>query len=282
MLTTLLAQTSSELGTFFGTIKQPEALEPYGTQGGLIVFISNILTVIVLSGGLFALFNIVTAGYLYLTGSGDAKAHEKVLSKLNMSLLGLGLMIMAPAIMAVMGWVLFKNPSFFLKPQLKGPKTSLLREQKKIGETGEQKFSFSIVPVVYAVESGGEDDVSFPDPLGGTVPITGPGAKNFQPDLSSSGASAGGKPIEQFLSVLLGFFTIVGGLMFLMYFVFGGLAWLSAGGDKGKVEGARTQLTNAAIGLIIVIVSQAIIGIVSGVLGLSILNPATALGGLFR
>ncbi|HAV15526.1 MAG TPA: hypothetical protein DCX25_04310 [Candidatus Pacebacteria bacterium] len=118
------------------------------------------------------------------------------------------------------------------------------------------------------------------NPLEGT--ITGPGAENFQPNFDASGANVGGQPIEQFLSVLLGFFTIVGGLMFLMYFVFGGLAWLSAGGEKGKVEAARTQLTNAAIGLIIVIVSQAIIGIVGGVLGLSILNPATALGGLFK
>ena len=118
------------------------------------------------------------------------------------------------------------------------------------------------------------------NPLEGT--IIGPGAENFQPNLDTICADVGGKPIEQFLSVLLGFFTIVGGLMFLMYFVFGGLAWLSAGGDKGKVEGARTQLTNAAIGLIIVIISQAIIGIVSGVLGLNILNPATVLGGLFK
>ncbi|HAV15527.1 MAG TPA: hypothetical protein DCX25_04315 [Candidatus Pacebacteria bacterium] len=125
MLTTFLAQTSSEMETFFGTITQPEALKAYGTSGGLIVFISNMLTLIVLSGGLFALFNIITAGYLYLTGSGDAKAHEKVLSKLNMSLLGIVLMIMAPAIMAVMGWVLFKDPTFFLKPQLKGPEETI-------------------------------------------------------------------------------------------------------------------------------------------------------------
>ena len=63
------------------------------------------------------------------------------------------------------------------------------------------------------------------NPLEGT--IIGPGAENFQPNLDTIGAAVGGKPIEQFLSVLLGFFTIVGGLMFLMYFVFGGLAWLS-------------------------------------------------------
>lgn len=115
------------------------------------------------------------------------------------------------------------------------------------------------------------------NPLQGV--IKGPGA--FQPNISAGGAAVGGSAVEKFLSVFLGFFTIVGGLMFLMYFIFGGLAWLSAGGEKGKVESARTQLTNAALGLIIVIVSQAIVGIVGGVLGLRILNPAAALGGLF-
>ena len=98
---------------------------------------------------------------------------------------------------------------------------------------------------------------------------------------TGTGASAGGTPLETFLSIFLGFFTIVGGLMFLLYFVFAALSWLSAGGDKGKVESAKTQMTNAALGLVVIILSQFIIGIVSNVLGLNILNPATALGTLW-
>jgi len=115
------------------------------------------------------------------------------------------------------------------------------------------------------------------NPLDGN--ITTPGA--FAPADNVQSAAAGGTPIELFFSVLLGFFTIIGGLMFLMYFVFGALSWLSSGGEKGKVESARTQLTNAAIGLIIVILAQSVVGIVSGVLGLNILNPLQALTGLW-
>lgn len=113
------------------------------------------------------------------------------------------------------------------------------------------------------------------NPLQGTIQGASP---LFQP--SGSGAAAAGGGFEKFLSVFLGFFTIVGGLMFLMYFVFGGLSWLSAGGDKGKVESSKTQMTNAAIGLIIVVLSQFIISIVGGVLGLKILNPVDMLGRL--
>ena len=114
------------------------------------------------------------------------------------------------------------------------------------------------------------------NPLEGT--FQGPSTL-FAPD--GTGASAGGTPLETFLSIFLGFFTIVGGLMFLLYFVFAALAWLSAGGEKGKVESAKTQMTNAALGLVVLIMAQFIIGIVSSVLGLKILNPVEALGGLW-
>lgn len=114
------------------------------------------------------------------------------------------------------------------------------------------------------------------NPLQGT--FTGP-SEIFAP--SGTGASAGGTPLETFLSIFLGFFTIVGGLMFLLYFVFAALAWLSAGGEKGKVESAKTQMTNAALGLVVIIMAQFIIGIVSSVLGLNILNPVIALGALW-
>lgn len=124
VLFTLLAQGGDEASTFFGTIVQPDALKPYGENGGLVVFLSNMLTVALVGGGLFALFNIVQAGFIYLSSAGDAKAHEKVLAKLNTSLWGLVLMVMAPALMAVVGWVLFKSPTFFLAPMLVGPNTT--------------------------------------------------------------------------------------------------------------------------------------------------------------
>jgi hypothetical protein len=107
--------------TFFGTIRPPAVIQSYGTSGGLVVLTSNLLRLAVIVGGLLALFNIVMAGYTYLTSSGDSKAHEKVMSKLTMSLWGIVLMIMAPALMAIAGWVLFKNSMYFLNPTLTGP-----------------------------------------------------------------------------------------------------------------------------------------------------------------
>ncbi len=120
ILPTLLAQAAAD--SFFGTIKAPDVISnSYGESGGLIVFTSNAIRLAVIVGGLMALFNIVMAGYTYLTAGGDTKAHEKVMSKLTQSLWGIVIMILAPAFMALIGFLLFKNPSYFLSPTIVGP-----------------------------------------------------------------------------------------------------------------------------------------------------------------
>ncbi len=84
-------------------------------------------------------------------------------------------------------------------------------------------------------------------------------------------------PLTSFISNFLGFITGLAGIIFLIYFIIAGLTWITAGGDKGKVESARTSMTNAALGLIVVIAAYSIAGIVGGVLGLDILNPVNIL-----
>jgi uncharacterized membrane protein YphA (DoxX/SURF4 family) len=104
-------------------------------------------------------------------------------------------------------------------------------------------------------------------PLGELKPPT----QAFAPDVSSNlGAVA---PLGKVLTTLIGFLTTLAGLMFLVYFLLAALSWITAGGEKGKIETAKSQMINSAIGLIIVIATYAIVGIVGGVLGLDILNP---------
>ncbi|EKD53514.1 MAG: hypothetical protein ACD_61C00023G0004 [uncultured bacterium] len=79
------------------------------------------------------------------------------------------------------------------------------------------------------------------------------------------------------LSSLITTITVVGSLAFVIYFTMGGLKWITAGGDKGKVSEAQTSMTQAAIGLVAIVASYFIIGIVGAVLGIDILNPFTTL-----
>lgn len=45
---------------------------------------------------------------------------------------------------------------------------------------------------------------------------------------------------------------LVAGLATFMYLVYGGIQWISSGGDKGKLEEARSKITNGIVGLAIV------------------------------
>lgn len=106
-------------------------------------------------------------------------------------------------------------------------------------------------------------------PLGGfTTPIPA-----FQPDVTGTGTAAFAEPFTKFLSNFIGFLTTLAGILFLIYFLFAGLSWVTSGGDKAKVEKAKDQLTQAAIGLIVVIAAYSIVGVIGRVFGLDILNP---------
>lgn len=93
----------------------------------------------------------------------------------------------------------------------------------------------------------------------------------FAPDLSSAQGAV--SPLATFISTIIGFVTILAGIMFLIYLIVAGLSWVMAGGEKGKVETAKSQMTNAALGLVVVAAAYSIVGIVGGVLGIDVLNP---------
>lgn len=105
--------------------------------------------------------------------------------------------------------------------------------------------------------------------------ITTPGG--YQP---GSGIDGSTSAIEKLISNVLVVLTVVAGITFTLYFLLGGLNWITAGGDKGKIDKAKGMMTNGAIGLIVIVVSYSITWIVGKALGLDILNPGTIIKGL--
>lgn len=79
--------------------------------------------------------------------------------------------------------------------------------------------------------------------------------------------------LSSILSTIVTTLTIVGGLAFVIFFTLGGLKWLTAGGDKTKVQEAQTQMTQGVIGLVAMVAGLFVVGIVGGVLGIDFLNP---------
>lgn len=69
-----------------------------------------------------------------------------------------------------------------------------------------------------------------------------------------------------FISAIIRFFLIIGGLFTLWQFLSGGLAYITSNGEKAKIQEAGTRITTAITGLVIMVASFVIIAIISQLL----------------
>ena len=76
--------------------------------------------------------------------------------------------------------------------------------------------------------------------------------------------------LGSFVSKSFSAVILVAGLATFMYLVYGGLSWIMAGGDKGKLEEARAKITNGIVGLAIVASAWAIYLLVDYFFGIGI------------
>ena len=71
------------------------------------------------------------------------------------------------------------------------------------------------------------------------------------------------------ISGLVGLLILVGAIFAFIYFIIGGLNWITSGGDKARIESARNRIINALVGLIIIASVWAIVSLIFPILGLS-------------
>lgn len=86
-----------------------------------------------------------------------------------------------------------------------------------------------------------------------------------------------GEQLNKVISVIIGVMTAVAAIWFIFQFIIAGYQWIQSGGDKNNLTQARDKITNSFIGLVIVVSAWIVIGVIGGVLGLSILNPGEIL-----
>jgi cytochrome bd-type quinol oxidase subunit 2 len=108
--------------------------------------------------------------------------------------------------------------------------------------------------------------------------IKGIGPFGFETNPVSAGETQ--TQFGSMISTIVTTITVVGGLAFVIFFTLGGLKWLTAGGDKTKVQEAQTQMTQGVIGLVAIVAGLFVVGIVGGVLGIDFLNPFKTLFGV--
>lgn len=70
--------------------------------------------------------------------------------------------------------------------------------------------------------------------------------------------------------IIIGF--IVGAVIFFSMLVWGAIEYITAGGDKDRTGNASKRLTNAAIGLVILFSTYAIVRLAKSIFGIDILH----------
>lgn len=115
----------------FGEIQNPfeqlgitEYASEIGEEGkdfGLMVFANNLLKLVIIIAGIFALLNLIIAGFQFMTAGGDPKAVSQASSKIWQSLIGLLVVAASFLLAAIFGWLLFGNPLAILQPTIYGP-----------------------------------------------------------------------------------------------------------------------------------------------------------------
>jgi arginine exporter protein ArgO len=85
--------------------------------------------------------------------------------------------------------------------------------------------------------------------------------------------TTGGDALAELMARLFRTIVVVGGLALLLYLAWGGINWITAGGDKQKVEDAKSKITNAIMGMAILVATIAVAAFLSYTFGFDLLNP---------
>lgn len=75
--------------------------------------------------------------------------------------------------------------------------------------------------------------------------------------------------IGQLISSLISLVLVIAGILAFVYLIWGGLQWITSGGDKGNVEVAQKRIQAALVGLFIVFASWAVMLLIQSFLGVN-------------
>ncbi len=92
-----------------------------GAETGVVALLSNILRLVFVAAGIFALINFIIAGFQYMTAGGDSKAMGAAWSRIWQSLLGLVIIVLSFALASLVGYIMFGDAGFILNPKVYGP-----------------------------------------------------------------------------------------------------------------------------------------------------------------
>ena len=94
----------------------------------------------------------------------------------------------------------------------------------------------------------------------------------YNPLIPNSENRTVGEWLPKIIAVFVRIFMIIGSIALIFYLIWGGVMWITSGGDSKRTEAAGKQISGAIIGMIILFSTWAIIKVVGIVVGLDILG----------
>lgn len=77
--------------------------------------------------------------------------------------------------------------------------------------------------------------------------------------------------LQKFIPNLVGLAFVIGALIFFFVMIIGAIQWITSGGDKTAIEGARGKIANALVGFVILLSLFALLKVIENFFGIDIL-----------
>lgn len=108
------------MGDIFGTVGTPPELSKFNTvdTGGIGQLLDIFVRTLIVVGGIYALFNLILAGYAFMSAGDDAKKVAGAWAKIWQTALGLAVIAGAFVLAAIFSWLIYGSPNFILEPSV--------------------------------------------------------------------------------------------------------------------------------------------------------------------
>ena len=105
----------------FGSVNlPPEIASKYGGSAAQNIgrLLNTFLQVLIVGAGVYALINLVSAGYMFMSAGDDPKKVAGAWARIWQTLLGLAFSAGAFVLAAIFGELIFGDPTFILNPRI--------------------------------------------------------------------------------------------------------------------------------------------------------------------
>lgn len=106
--------------SLFGKIDPPAELSRFGgiSNGGPGNLIQLIFNLMIMVGGLYALFNFILAGYAFMSAGDNPKGMESAWAKIYQTIIGLVFLVGAFLLASIIGLIIFGRADALLNPSI--------------------------------------------------------------------------------------------------------------------------------------------------------------------